>query len=119
MLHLRSLQGELDARNQALRQIELRAEQLTTEQRAIQARLEEERGKQIEATDHFNAVQGELYRVGGEIARVEQQISYNRDLAERLNRAAKETDTALNEVAEHIRGDQEQIELLRMALAEG
>ena len=117
-LHLRSLQGELDARNQALRQIELRAEQLTTEQRAIEARLEEERGKQIEATDHFNAVQGELYRVGGEIARVEQQISYNRDLAERLNRAAKETDTALNEVAEHIRGDQEQIELLRMALAE-
>ena len=39
----RSLQGELDARNQALRQIELRAEQLTTEQRAIEARLEEER----------------------------------------------------------------------------
>ena len=117
-LHLRSLQGELDARGTALRQIELRVEQLTAEQRAIEARLEEERGKQIEATDHFNAVQGELYRVGGEIARVEQQITYNRDLAERLQRAAKETDTALNEVAEHIRGDQEQIELLRLALAE-
>ncbi|MBK6728657.1 MAG: chromosome segregation protein SMC [Xanthomonadales bacterium] len=117
-LHLRELQGELDARGQALRQIELRSEQLTSEQRAIEARLEEERGKQIEATDHFNTVQGELYRVGGEIARVEQQITYNRDLAERLQRAAKETDTALNEVAEHIRGDQEQIELLRESLAE-
>jgi chromosome segregation protein len=117
-LHLRSLQGELDARGTAMRQIELRVEQLTAEQRAIEARLEEERGKQIEATDHFNAVQGELYRVGGEIARVEQQINYNRDLAERLNRAAKETDTALNEVAEHIRGDRDQIELLRSSLAE-
>ncbi len=117
-LHLRSLQGELDARGQALRQIEQRSDQLTTEQRAIEARLEDERGKQIEATDHFNAVQGELYRVGGEIARVEQQINYNRDLAERLNRAAKETDTALNEVAEHIRGDRDQIELLRLSLAE-
>jgi len=117
-LHLRNLQGELDARGQALRQIELRSEQLTTEQRTIEARLEDERGKQIEATDHFNGVQGELYRVGGEIARVEQQITYNRDLAERLARAAKETDNALNEVAEHIRGDREQIELLRESLAE-
>ncbi|MBP7622882.1 MAG: chromosome segregation protein SMC, partial [Xanthomonadales bacterium] len=117
-LHLRNLQGELDARGQALRQIEQRSDQLTTEQRAIEARLEDERGKQIEATDHFNAVQGELYRVGGEIARVEQQINYNRDLSERLARAAKETDQALSEVAEHIRGDRDQIELLRLSLAE-
>ncbi len=117
-LHLRQLQGELDARSQALRQIELRSEQLTSEQRSIEVRLEDERGKQLEATDHFNSVQGELYRVGGDIARVEQQIHYNRDLAERLQRAAKETDGALNEVVQHIHADQNQIDLLRSALAD-
>ncbi|AVP97103.1 chromosome segregation protein SMC [Ahniella affigens] len=117
-LHLLSLRGELDERTQKVRNMELRIEELVTEQRAIEAQLEEEREKQVTASDHFNQVQGELYRVSGEIARVEQQINFNRDLNERLTKALKEAEQAHGELAEHIRGDREQIEALTLSLAD-
>ena len=117
-LHLNSLRGEIDQRAQALKTFELRIDELTAEQRNVEARIESERSTQQAASDHFNSVQAELYRVGGEVARVEQQINYNRDLGERLQRAARETDTAIAELNEHIHADQTQIEALQLAIAE-
>jgi len=117
-LHLNALRGELEQRLQALKTFELRIDELTAEQRNVEARIEAERGTQLAASEHFNTVQAELYRVGGEVARVEQQIHHNRDLGERLQRAARETDTALAELNEHIHADQSQVESLQMSLAE-
>jgi chromosome segregation protein len=71
------------------------------------------------ASEHLNQVQAEVYKVGAEIARVEQQVRHNRDLAERLTRSKAETDRELGELQGHIDADREQVETLRMALAEG
>jgi chromosome segregation protein len=117
-LHLNSLRSELDQRAQALKAFELRIDELTAEQRGVEAKIESERSTQQAASEHFNGIQAELYRVGGEVARVEQQINYNRDLGERLQRAARETDTAIAELNEHIHADQTQIEALQLSLAE-
>ncbi|MDZ4811728.1 MAG: chromosome segregation protein SMC [Pseudomonadota bacterium] len=117
-LHLNSLRSELEQRAQALKTFELRIDELTAEQRGVEAKVEAERTTQHAASEHFNSIQAELYRVGGEVARVEQQINYNRDLGERLQRAARETDTALAELNEHITADQTQVEALQLSLAE-
>ena len=117
-LHLNSLRSELDQRAQALKTFELRIDELTAEQRGVEAKVEGERSTQLAASEHFNSIQAELYRVGGEVARVEQQINYNRDLGERLQRAARENETALAELNEHIHADQGQIEALQQSLAE-
>jgi len=117
-LHLNALRGELEQRTEGLKTFELRIEELTAGQRAVEARIESERATQLAASEHFNSIQAELYRVGGEVARVEQQINYNRDLGERLQRAARETDTAIAELNEHIHADQSQIEALQLSLAE-
>ena len=101
-LHLAELRGELDRSAGELGALELGIEQQIALQRNIEARLEGERSEQHAAGEHFNQVQAELYRVGGEVARVEQQINHNRDLGERLQRAANETELA--------RADQEQRE---------
>ncbi len=97
---------------------QLEIDRVTADQREVEARIEAFRERQIAATDAFNKVQGEVYRVGAEIARVEQQIQHNRDLAERLARAGRETEQQLAEIAEHARADREQIALLTASLAE-
>ena len=118
-LHYRSISGDLDEHTGAIRQAEIAIEALVAEQRQIEAQLETHREKHHVASTHLNTVQGEVYRVGGEIARVEQQIQHQRELGERLERARVETETAHAELAEHIRADADQIETLKLALADG
>ena len=118
-LHYRSIACELDEHGGAIRQTELAIEALVAEQRQVEAQLEAHREKHHSATEHLNKVQAEVYRVGGEIARVEQQIQHQRELGERLERARLETDKAHGELNEHIRADHDQIEALKLALADG
>ena len=118
-LHYRAIAGEIDEHHHALAQADIAIEGMVAEQRQVEAQIEAHREKHQAATDHLNQVQGEVYRIGGEIARVEQQIQHNKELHERLERAREETEKALAELGEHIGGDQQQIELLRAALAEG
>jgi chromosome segregation protein len=66
----------------------------------------------------MNAVQAEVYRVGAEIARVEQQIQHNRELAEQLERTRHETERAHGELAEHIAADRMRFEELGALLAD-
>ncbi|HNR92796.1 MAG TPA: chromosome segregation protein SMC, partial [Dokdonella sp.] len=115
---LRAAREELEAQSGALRQAELGIEQQLAEQRQREALIETSRERHAGASEHLNGVQAEVYRVGGEIARVEQQIQHNRVLAEQLERARGETERALAEVAEHIAGDAAQIETLHAALAD-
>ncbi len=118
-LHYRVIAGELEQHTTALRQGEIGIEGLVAEQRQIEAQIEGHREIHQAAGENLNKVQGEVYRIGGEIARVEQQIQHNRELRERLERNRGETEKALSELDEHIRADHGQIETLRGALNEG
>jgi chromosome segregation protein len=118
-LHYRAIAGELDGHDSALRQAEIGIESLVADQRQVEAQIETHREQHQVAGEHLNRVQADVYRVGGEIARVEQQIQHNRDLSERLERARQETERAFAELGEHISADREQIETLRAALADG
>ncbi|HET7065197.1 MAG TPA: chromosome segregation protein SMC [Rudaea sp.] len=118
-LHYRSIAGELEEHAGAIRQTEIAIEAHVAEQRQVEAQLEAHREKHHGATENLNRVQAEVYRVGGEIARVEQQIQHQRELGERLERARLETEKAHAELNEHIRGDHDQIETLKIALADG
>jgi len=118
-LTYRGVATELEAHAAALRQGEVEIEGFVAQQRHVEAQVEGHREKHQAAAEHLNKVQGEVYRIGGEIARVEQQIQHNRELRERLERTRGETEHALAELDEHIRGDHQQIETLRQWLADG
>jgi chromosome segregation protein len=118
-LHYRALSVDLEERGGAIRHAETEIEAHVAEQRQVEAQLEAHRQKHHGATENLNQVQAEVYRVGGEIARVEQQIQHNRELAERLERMRVETEQAWAELGAHIRADNEQIETLRSALSDG
>jgi chromosome segregation protein len=118
-LHHRAISAELAGHSDALKHAETGIESLVADQRQVEAHLETLRETYQGATEHLNSVQGEVYRVGGDVARVEQQIQHNRELGERLQRAREETGRAHAELGEHIAADREQIETLRGALGEG
>ena len=118
-LEYRGLKGQHDGEGANLSAAETEIEKRLAEQRHIEAQLESVRERHTGASEHLNSVQGEVYKVGAEIARVEQQVRYNRETADRLQRAQSDAEREQAELAEHIANDRQQIETLRMALAEG
>ena len=118
-LEYRGLKSQHDGEGAGLTAAEIEIEKQLATQRQIEAQLESMRERHVDATEHLNSVQGEVYKVGAEIARVEQQVRYNRETADRLQRAHGEAEREHAELAAHIATDSQQIETLRMALAEG
>ena len=118
-LEYRGLQRQHDGEGQGLSAAEPEIEKQLAGQRQIEAQLESVRERHTAASEHLNEVQAEVYKVGSEIARVEQQVRYNKETSERLQRAQGEADREHAELAAHIANDREQVETLRMALAEG
>jgi len=118
LLELRALEAELAQRESELRGEELELEKSLAEQRRVEAELEQFRGRQQGATDGFNAAQADVYRVGAEIARIEQQIAHRRELAERLTRSGQEFAVQVAAIASHLDSDAAQIYELRSALAD-
>jgi chromosome segregation protein len=117
-LELRRYEDELGTQGGSLSEQETELERLVAEQREVEAAMETLRERQAESSERFNSVQAESYRVAGEIARIEQTLSHQRDLAERLQRQQSETAQTLAEIEGHIQADQGQIEELGMAIDE-
>jgi chromosome segregation protein len=118
-LEYRGLKSQHDGEGAGLSAAEVEIEKQLAGQREIEAQLETVRERHVEASEHLNAVQADVYKVGAEIARVEQQVHHNRETAERLLRAQGEAEREHAELAAHIATDREQVEALRLALAEG
>jgi len=118
-LEYRGLKTQHDGEGAGLSAAEIEIEKQLAGQREIEAQLETVRERHVEANDHLNAVQADVYKVGAEIARVEQQVRHNRESAERLQRVHADSEREHAELAAQIGTDREQIESLRLALAEG
>ena len=118
LLELRALETDLAQREAELRGEEIELEKSLAEQRRVEAELERFRGRQQGATDGFNAAQADVYRVGAEIARIEQQIAHRRELSERLARGAQEIAVQIAAIASHLDSDAAQIDELRVALGD-
>jgi chromosome segregation protein len=118
-LEYRTLHRQHEGEGSGLREAELEIEKHLAGQRQVEAQLESVRERHHGASEHLNQVQAEVYKVGAEIARVEQQVRHNRDLSERLTRSRADAEREHEELQGHITADREQIETLRMALAEG
>jgi len=117
-LRWRKLMAEAEEGQQKLAQRETRLQESIARQRAAEATLEKLHEEQGQASDAFNEVQGELYAVGSEIARLEQTIQHARALQERQRAEFQETETALQDLEKHMVLDRAQVEDLTHSLAE-
>jgi chromosome segregation protein len=117
-LRWRSLMVDARTGHETLAQSETRLQESIARQRACEAALEKLHVDQGQAGEAFNEVQGDLYAVGSEIARLEQAIQHARELQERQKTEFSETETALQDLEKHMMLDKAQVEDLTAALAE-
>jgi chromosome segregation protein len=110
------IEAELSVQREGLRDTETRLEALVSEQRHAEAQIETCRSQQHEAQETLNTAQGASFKVGAEIARIEQQIQHQREMSLRLQRARDDTAGSLQELVGHIAGDQAQIDELQLAI---
>ncbi|MDI9239642.1 chromosome segregation protein SMC [Lysobacter sp. LF1] len=117
-LEHRALDQKLQAQREKLNTQETRLQQLIAEQREAEREIEVGRVKREEAAEGLNKAQAASYEVSGTLARVEQQIQHQREMATRLQKARDEAMAALAELGEHIGSDQTKLDVLRTAMAE-
>jgi chromosome segregation protein len=95
-----------------------RLEAAIAKQRSLEASLEATRVLQTERSDEFNAVQGRYYKVGSEIARLEQSIEHAHELRDRQQKDLDLAISGAKEIAGHINQDETEIEQLELTLSE-
>src|SRR5690606_41455749 len=82
-----------------------------------EAQREQCRARHVTASETLGKAQAEVYRIGGELARIEQQIQHQKELRQRLEKARVEAAADSAEGGEHISGDERQLAELHNAIA--
>ncbi|MEE4329435.1 MAG: AAA family ATPase, partial [Wenzhouxiangella sp.] len=117
-LRWRELKTQAGEEEQALRVVENRLQETLARQRNAEKELEMLRQSQHQASDRVSKVQGELYEVAGEIARLEQAIEHQREIRQRRQAEFAETESQLNELKQHLVLDKAQVSETSKLMAE-
>ncbi len=117
-LRAKDLDSQADAAKSKLSECKTRLEAAIANQRKVEANIEDARVQQTERAEEFNKVQGRYYKVGGEIARLEQTIEHARELRERQENDLQQAILGAKEIVEHIDKDEDEIAQLELTLNE-
>ena len=89
-----------------------------SEQRRLEAEIEQAREKQAETHDLFNSVQGTFYAIGAEITTLEQAIKFARDNRYQQEQDLAKTEQAWQQATHHSEQDEQKLNDLNQALAD-
>jgi chromosome segregation protein len=117
-LRTHHLDDQASAAGARLDERKTRLEEQVASQRKLEAGIEGARVRQTERTDLFNEVQGRYYKVGSEIARLEQSIEHANELRERQEKDLEQAIQGAKEIVEHIDKDESEIAQLELTLNE-
>ncbi len=112
VLKWQQLESSIHELNTLIAQLETEVEARISEQRKVDASIEETREAHVELSDAFNEVQGSYYSIGSEIARLEQSIQYQKERKQQLFEEIDSTKHALQHFSEQQQNDQTRLELL-------
>jgi chromosome segregation protein len=110
-MHARSSEGQ-----RLLQEQELALEAEVAAQRSIEAQLEKLREQLAEANEGYNDSQGRFYKLGSDVARVEQAIQHSRESRQQQLQELARTEQTLNEIDQHIRLDRTRHEELTASI---
>jgi chromosome segregation protein len=105
VLRRRDFETSRDEQARKTAGLEAELEGVVAELRSAESAIELARGQQTESSDSFSAIQAEYYRIGGEVARIEQTIEHTRDTRHQQSRELAEVDKSLSESQMHLRDD--------------
>ena len=101
-----------------LGQRETELQSALAEQRQVEAGIETLRARHAEEIEAVNAVQGRYYKIGAEIARLEQTIQHGKELRQRQQNELAQAEHGLRDMHHHIERDELQLEDLTKVLGE-
>ncbi len=117
-LRLRGLTQDQRRRESVLNEQQVGLDAAVAAQRSLEATIEKLRLELTDRNDDFNTVQGDYYKLGAEIARLEQSIAHRKELGQRQREDLEATDKHLEEIRAHIENDQTQIQEFERLLDE-
>lgn len=115
-LKLRDLESQLAEKETVLAEREQAVNTARAHQQEIDRNIESARGEHGRATDHFSDVQGRYFKVGAEIARLEQSIQHGEELRQRREVDLRQTRQDISEILDQVQQDERQLELLTQTL---
>ena len=117
-LRLRALQAEVAAQEHSLREKQVALEAAIAAQRSAETSIEKLRVELADRNERFSSVQGNYYRVGSEIARLEQSAQHRKELIQRQSEDLGSTEAQVAEINSHIEKDQIELAQLEQILGE-
>ena len=116
-LRYHAMHEQSSERQHLIQERELALEAEVAAQRGIEAELEKLRAGLADANDAFGEVQGHFYKLGADVARVEQAIQHSRESRQQQQQELSRVGQTLSEVETHIRLDSARLEELAQNLA--
>ena len=116
VLRRRELEGARDEKALKIAEMERELEGEVSQLRAAESAIELARGQQSEASDMFSTVQAEFYRIGSDVARIEQTIEHTRETRHQQSSELADVDRNLTESTAHLRDDTARIAQISEAM---
>jgi chromosome segregation protein len=117
-LRLSALRKEVTDHEHALREKQTALEAAVAAQRSAETSIEKLRVDLADRNESFSVVQGSYYKVGAEIARLEQSLQHRKDLIQRQKEDLQSTDRQVAEINAHVASDRVELEELERVLGE-
>ena len=117
-LRWKSHQVEVLERKNAMEHKETESQKVVADIRAIEAEIEGLRQQHADETEQLNEVQGDYYKLGGEISRIEQSISHVQELNSRYDEELKQVQEAWAQSEKSLLDEQAKAGELNQKIAE-
>ena len=92
---------------QLISKLELAHEKLLAERSGCDTAIEKLRAEFTQVSDVFNEVQANFYKIGGEVARLEQAIEHSQQRAQELDKDLQQTEHNFAEAEQHLNTDKQ------------
>lgn len=113
----RSMESEAAERAKQVSELELAQEAVITRQRSLDTAIEKQRVAQTELNEQHNEIQGRYYALGEEIARLEQDIKYQKDRKQQLGQDLEQAGRSFADTQRHLQEDETKVTTWRTELA--
>ena len=117
-LRRRGVDEKSESQKKAITEKETAYEAAVASLRGVESKLEGLREQHTEAHDHFNEVQGDYYKLGADVARIEQAIQHTKEKRQQLQADANELKVTLSEAQQTLAADEARITELNASQAE-
>ena len=106
-LKWRGYNASATEQKQVIGALEIEQEKIIAQRSACDSSIEKLRSEYTDHSDAFNEVQARFYKIGGDVARIEQAIEHAQQRAQELHKDLEQTERNFSEAEQHLSSDRQ------------